>query len=165
MSLTVYLAKLPVGRSHPVKVPDLAVIEQLSSSEIATRITKIAFKDNQRSTKEAALYWRGRSIEIEVNFCLNGAHSRLLAPSNKRHISFVSRLGGKVHHDRKLVEWTPPTATRYVYFLIAHELAQVLYIQERELDLGDFNSSPREEKWCDDYALRGVTKLIEAGAL
>lgn len=163
--LKVVRTKLPNDRHYPVGDPDLTILALLSSPAIANRITTITFKDNQRSTKEASVRWNGNALSIEINFCLDGLQSRLLAPKNKRYNSLIERIGGLIDRESKLVTWTKATATRYTYFLFAHELAHVRYVEERSLDLSDFCSSAKEERWCDDFALKRVEQLVKTGVL
>lgn len=157
--MKIYFAKLPSERKHPLEGEDFGPLKAVVGTALVSRIRTLSFKDNQRTTQEARLRYYGTQVDIAINFCCDGGTSRMLS-ADRRYVSIVERLGGVVHPHEKRVHWTPKAAKVYAYFLILHELAHVVYLDEHP-DISDFRGSREEERWCDAFALKHALQLME----
>lgn len=158
--MKIRFAKLPQGRVHPLRASDVGLLEKVIPTHVFERIGIIHFADNQHTTQEAALRYFKSRFNIAVNFCLHGMTSRMLA-ENKSYLSLIETFGGRPDRGARRVEWDLRSAKLYSLFLIAHELAHVLYM-EANLNVSKRRGSSLEENWCDEYARDAILRLRDS---
>jgi len=151
--------KLPQGRTVPLtRATAKRFLRAIAPPELLDRIVRLHFGCNQRTTQEARIVSRGRTFEIRVNFCLDHGQSRLVS-SKPGWLRIIEFAGGSIARPERRVVWTPEAARRYCAFLIAHEVAHVIYARRSGVDT--FTSpkgTPTEEAWCDEWAIAAVER-------
>jgi len=143
---------LPPGRCFPLtRAEAKRTIEEITPDEILSRLKSLHFGCNRKTTQEARLVERGNSVELRLNFWTESGQSRVLAMT-RQWLDPVRRAGGILTADG-FVEWPAGSARRYGAFLLAHEIAHLVYARDHgSLGAMGRKSSPQEERWCDRWA-------------
>lgn len=152
--------KITQPYSFPVSAADVKeIVAHCIPPEILPRIRKIHFGCNQQTTQEARIVGRGSSFEVRINFCPKEGKTKLL--SEKREwCDLVEFCGGKIGKQCRTVTWKPDTARTYTGFLIAHEIAHVIYAERNGQSGFSGKSSASEEAWCESFAKDVVRRLM-----
>jgi hypothetical protein len=135
------------------------ILNEVIPEDFFSKIAKLHFGCNRQTTQEARIVGRGCNFELRINFCPKDGKTKLL--SEKREwCGIVELCGGSIDRDTQSVSWKPDSARKYSAFLIAHEIAHIIYAERN--GFSKFNgpkSSASEEAWCDSFAKEAVSKL------
>jgi hypothetical protein len=138
---------------YPFSVADTKLfLQKIVPTEILANISKIHYGCNQQTTQEARIVERGQRYDLRINFCPKAGTTKLLSVKTE-WCRIVLLCGGTLDKAAQNVAWTPESARKYVMFLIAHEIAHLLYASEKHG--GSFRGSKTsaiEEAWCDRFA-------------
>jgi hypothetical protein len=145
---------------YPLSASDVKhVLSACVPTEMMPRLTKVHFGCNHHSTQEARIVTRGNKIDIRINFCPKDGKSRLLR-EKRGWCEIIMLSGGSIDRKDESISWTADAATKYATFLIAHEIAHVIYAERNGLNkLNGSKSSTSEEKWCDSFARAVIAKM------
>jgi len=152
--------KITSPYSFPVSALEVkGIVNHCIPPEILSRVGKIHFGCNKQTTQEARIVGRGSSFEIRINFCPKEGKTKLL--SEKREwCDLVELCGGKIDKQSRTVTWKPDAARIYTGFLIAHEVAHVIYAERNGQSVFSGKSSASEEAWCESFAKDVVRTLM-----
>lgn len=152
------------GRSFPLSNDDVRrLVERIAPPAIAARVRCVHLGVNARTTQEARLASRGEDFEIRLNFWLADGRSKLLS-TKPGWVATVRRFGGRVDAVARQVEWEPGDAARYAAFLLAHEIAHVVYAEQKTLGkVEGRRGTPSEERWCDEWAIAALARVKGIG--
>ncbi len=152
--------KISPPYSFPASAGEVKEIVNLCiPPEILPRIQKIYFGCNQRTTQEARIVGRGSNFEIRINFCPKEGKTKLLSEM-REWCELVELCGGKIDKQGRTVAWKPDSLRTYTGFLIAHEVAHVVYAERNGRSGFSGKSSASEEAWCESFAKDVVRRLM-----
>lgn len=152
--------KITAPYCYPLSASDVKqVLAECVPAEMMPRLAKLHFGCNQQTTQEARIITRGNKIDVRINFCPKDGKTRLL--SEKREWREIIKFcGGSIDKKDDSVLWTAEAAKRYAIFLIAHEIAHIIYAARNGSNrFTDSKSSATEETWCDSFAKSILVKL------
>ncbi len=148
------------GKQYVLSVKETKQAIGALDRSLIDRIRQVRFGCNAKTIQEARLVTRGSRFDIRFNFFLSKNKSQMLN-SSSRYLKYIRTLGGVPLPKEKLVEWSLQNAQRYCLFLLFHELAHIIYSEEKTGGRIVGSSSATEEKWCDDYALEATIRLAD----
>jgi hypothetical protein len=138
---------------------DLDVFRERVEDKILSKILKIRFGCNWKTTQEARLIQRGKNFDIRINFCLKDDKSKILS-DKKDWLRIIEKFGGVLDQSRNEVSWSMENAKRYSLFLLFHEVGHIEYcIKHLDGRISDNKGSSAEERWCEKYALDIMNKI------
>ena len=154
--------KVPIPYACPISSRE--VRQLLSGCGIPSeKIARVHFGCDWKTTLEARIVTRGKTIELRVNFCLKDGRTRLLS-ENSAWRETVKYFGGVIDAENRELVWTTKAAKGYAAFLLLHEVAHVFYSEQAQPHgLSKTKSSASEESWCDSYAKAALLKASEQG--
>ena len=147
-----------VEYKYPVSKKDIDIFKTHVSNDVLNKIRRIRIGCNTKTTQEGRMVYRGLRYDIRINFCLNRGKSPILT-EDKQYIEQVKRYGGEIDFDSRTIKWSSENAKYYAYFILAHEVAHIVYSEKHNVkDIG-YRESNKEEKWCDNYAEAIITEI------
>jgi len=120
-------------------------------------IGKITFGYNKKTTQEGRTVQRGDVFDIRINFCVDIHCRSKLLMTTKSYLRDIELFGGQVNLKEKIITWDRVGVKKYTLFILCHEIAHIIYANQNGINF-DIKSSKKEERWCDDYAIKTVKK-------
>ena len=152
--------RLGESRRFPLNQKEVKVLLGEAAKEVpelgSLRLLRVGW--NGTTTQEASIIRRGRSLEIRINFSIEGDTSRVLS-RKPRWLRAVRACGGVPDLIDGQIQWPESSAKSYFAFLLLHEVAHLVADRRDTGVRRERGRAQAEENFCDEWALRAVDRL------